>query len=488
MRKNVWSRTTLVWGGPSAAGLCASLLLGLCACDGGTPSKETPPASGAVEQREAHAKHMIIITIDAMRADRLSCYGNQRPTSPNIDRLAANGAIFTNASVPRALTRPSMTSFFSSRYPSEHGVLTNRHVVPDDERLLAEHLEEAGFRTSAMVTASTLSTERSNLGQGFSYFKHIPSDEQLTRRAEVFLEKEFGQGGRREFLWLHYMSTHLPYDPPPPFDTKFCDPDFAGTADGSKSTIWQAFSGTKAMSPADHQRIVDLYDGCVAAADAWVARIQAALEASGAADDTLLVITSDHGEELSDHNGFYGHRLSPYIHALRVPMIFSQPNRIPAGTRIDGLMTSLDLMPSALSWLGLPPSERARGFEFTDAILNGKASPRRFAMREMELEGSFVWGIRDMNWSWVYNPEDVDYSLEYEGTIGHYPIPKEAMYPLDADRSESVNMIVEKQDLARSMLKELELWRSDISRADAELDLDSDFAEELEQLGYLGYE
>ncbi len=476
---NLQPRVQLVWFLSLALMLCSA-----CGADHPDPSGGTR----APEQKQAEAKHIILITVDALRADRLGCYGNERATSPAIDRLAAAGAIFVNASVPRAVTRPSMTSFFSSRYPSEHGVLTNRHRVPDDEKLLAEHLLEAQFHTSAMVGASTLDSDRSNLGQGFNDFKLIGSDEQLTRSAENYLRSQFARKDRREFLWLHYMSTHLPYDPPAPYDSRFTDSNYAGHADGRVETLWNSFTGSEPFEESDHQRVVDLYDGCVAAADAWIERVIGALQASGAEQDTLLIITSDHGEELSDHNGFYGHRLSPYIAALRVPMVFSQPGRIPTGTQVEGLMTSLDLLPTALGWLGLPPSERARGYDQTASVLHGQASGRQFAMREMELEDDFVWGVRDQNWSWVYNPKELQFSFEHNGSTGTYPIPGEALYQVNESRAEDSNALAQQRELARKMQAQWEEWRAAMARGDASIDLDSEFAEELEDLGYLGYE
>ena len=284
---------------------------------------------------------ILFISVDTLRADHLSSYGYGRPTSPNIDRLASEGALFRNAISQAPWTLPSLASLFTSTYPFEHragrrlqaGEATQSTSfysrLSDDKVTLAELLKQAGYSTQAFV-ANLYLENRFGLGQGYDSNIHSSeAAEPLTDRAIAWLESN------REkpfFLYVHYMDPHKPYRAPRHFNTKV-------------------------RNPANNR--VLLYDAEIAYTDHHIGRLLEAFDTPRVARARMIVFVADHGENHFDH-GYNGHGLTLYDEEVRVPLVMVYRGVIPQ-TLIDTQVSLLDVLPTILEYLKRPPLRDIRG-------------------------------------------------------------------------------------------------------------------------------
>jgi arylsulfatase A-like enzyme len=306
---------------------------------------------------------VVILTIDALREDRLSAYGYRRPTSPNIDRLLASGVRFTEARTVEPLTNPALCSLFTSLYPHEHGATRNglrlRPGLPSVARLLTRR----GYRSAAFVGNWTLKNRISGLGEHFEryeevftrkrwlgLFKDEATAEDLSGAALAWLE-ETRQSRRPFLLWVHYVEPHAPYR----LHEELARP--LGLPTGRDVSASDRYDTEIAFADRQLGRILDLFDR------------DPALKAN-----TLFVFAADHGESLGEH-GYWGHGRNLYEPALRIPLGFAWEGKIRPGTVIDAPALNLDVAPTLLGLVSLPAPPGFRGFDWT-AVLGGAAPPR----------------------------------------------------------------------------------------------------------------
>jgi choline-sulfatase len=290
------------------------------ACAPGPPAAPKAPT----------ARHVLVVTIDTLRADRVGVYGNTTVATPNLDRLAREGAMALHASAPAPLTRPSHVSLFTGLYPAEHGIRDN--VSPPLGKsvpVLAEILQQRGFRTGAFVSSIVLS-KQSGLGRGFAHYSdqfEVGEDDArflntIQKRGDATVAEAVAwlgePGPERRFGWVHLYDPHDPYEPPEPYASRYADRP---------------------------------YDGEVAWSDELVGRLDTALGAAGLRDDTLLLVTADHGEGLNEHNEAV-HGFFVYETTLRIPFIVRGRGVTP-GTRLGVVARTVDVMPTLLELLGL---------------------------------------------------------------------------------------------------------------------------------------
>ena len=293
-------------------------------------------------------RNVVLITLDTVRADALGCYGQPLPTSPRIDRLAAEGVLFQQAVTSSPSTAPSHASILTGRQPYAHGVRSNvGYALPDESRTLAEALGAHGLRTHAEIAAPVLG-RHTRLDRGFDRYRDLASfdvtlktielrdaegralrtqrqerpAEDITRRGLEFLREH------REdafFLWLHYFDPHASYEPPPRFAEMLANPYLA------------------------ELRYVD----------EQVGRVVQEIARLGLKDQTLLVLTSDHGEGLGAH-GEDTHSFFVYDSVMRVPLVLWGA-KLPAGRRVGSLVRTVDIAPTVLDLLGAPPLPDIQG-------------------------------------------------------------------------------------------------------------------------------
>lgn len=431
----------------------------------------------------------MFITVDTLRADRLGCYGGPNPTSPAIDRLAAEGTLFVDAYAQRGMTLASMTTFFTSKYPSEHGVLNNTKQISADEWMVAERLAAAGFHARAFNSSGVLDPGRGNqIDQGYKAgtYSMVLDERQMTRQVVEYLQRKFGKDGRREYVWVHFMNPHKPYDPPPPYDKRF-DPDYTGTFDGESDTLDRTFVEKTRLEPRDRRHVEALYDGQVALVDDCVAEILAALEAGGLAKDTLVVFSADHGEDLYSHHCYWYHGSSVYRSTLRIPLVFRQPGAVLPGQRLDGIVESVDFAPTVLSWLGLDAGPgpgkdaRLRGIDLSPALLEGGSLKKDFAFGQYDED---IFTVRNKEWMLVDNP--TRFHPKQPPLEGDYPVEPLELYHVAEDPDEQVNVAERNPEVVARLRRVLQVWRGSLRDGSAAENEDPNMLRELMAQGYLG--
>jgi arylsulfatase A-like enzyme len=304
---------------------------------------------------ESERPNIVLISIDSLRADHLGAYGYHRPTSPNIDRIAAEGIVFERAYSTTSWTLPSHLSMLSGRYPDDHGVVNDMTRLGDGVELLPELLATEGYRSAAVVSGLYLHG-RYGYDRGWERYddrlaplkkaqeigpeaaSRVTSD--AVHAAAVGLLDHL-EGGPF-FLFLHYFDVHFDYRPPPPWDTAF-DSDYTGPVDGLG--VRDLKDARARLPERDLEHLVALYDGEIAWVDHWLGELDAELTRRGLRDRTMLIVTADHGEEFYEH-GRLAHQANLFDTTLQVPLVVRLPGGRFAGIRSAEPVSLVDLLPT----------------------------------------------------------------------------------------------------------------------------------------------
>ena len=300
--------------------------------------------------------NIVLITVDTLRADHNSAYGYHRRTTPFLEALAEHGIRVDHAYAPMPTTLPAHTSLFTSQYPIAHGVVRNGMVVPQRVKLLSEVLQRDGYQTAAFFSSFPLNRVF-GLNRGFDLyddeFEGADSSVGARRRWEGhrvdgLFDRRANETNTRViewleqidtkspfFLWVHYFDPHNPYDPPAPWGTNYL---------------------SETSDVRDVRRLHALYDGEVAFTDNQIRVLVEHLDASAPPDQTLLIVTGDHGEALNEHD-YVGHGAVLHQGAVRIPLIFRWVGSLQEGQKLIGPVSLVDLMPTILGLVGLSSSE-----------------------------------------------------------------------------------------------------------------------------------
>ncbi len=336
------------------------------------------------------SKGIVLISIDTLRRDHVSLYGYPRRTTPGLDALARESVVFDDAVSTASWTLPAHASLLTSTYPGVHGAVNAKVGLSPEWPRLPGILRAEGFFTQAIVTHVYLSRAY-GFGEGFDRHHYLPDTraEEVTNDAIGFLEE---RGDRNFFLFLHYYDPHWHYDPPPPYDKAF-DPSYRGSANG----IWWNFKDLNAatIDPKDLHHIVALYDGEILYTDRQLERLFQEMKRLGVYDDSLVVITSDHGEEFLDH-GMWEHQKTLYEEQLRIPLMMKLPGGAKGPRRVEGQVSLIDVAPTILDLQGIASPATYQGRSLLSSIDRGKADVREQAWAETEhtLDGSHKIAVR----------------------------------------------------------------------------------------------
>lgn len=345
--------------------------------------------------------HVLLVTLDTCRADRIGAYGNQRIDTPHLDRLATTGALFENAVAPVPSTLPAHTSLMTAQYPALHGVHDNGiYFLEPGSITLAERLQEAGYSTAAFVSAYVLD-EHFGIGQGFEVYddamdlplkamkkewleqekdpdrqqwlRHLAAPYQRRAEATTRAAIDWLENAPQQplFLWVHYFDPHMPYDAPEPYGAQY-DPDYEGPADGQEGTFWKLYRSSQ-WSDRDQQHMIARYDGEIAYMDHWFGELQKAFEDLGLADNLFTAVVGDHGESFGEHQIVWEHNAVLYESVVHVPLLLHH-STIPAGRRIDKVVRALDVAPTLLDYLGLQPLASSHGQSLRPLLRAGAAN------------------------------------------------------------------------------------------------------------------
>jgi len=390
---------------------------------------------------------LILITIDTLRADRLGCYGYGRKTSPNIDRLAQKSFLFTNAVTPRAKTVPALASMLTGLYPHSHGIRTNWVPLDGKFETVAEILRREGFRTGAVVCNFMARAKYSGLDQGFEdYDDRMPSRElnrnirektaeQVYQAASRWLEEN-----RKEnfFLWVHYQDPHGPYTPPPKYHDTFRDKR-EDPVKAKKVLAYQHLPGTW-IEPGvlDAEMYRTAYDREIRYCDDYIGKLLDKVEELNLDDNTCIILTSDHGESLGEHDYYFEHGRYVYDQCGRVPLLIHIPSETASRT-IKDQVNIMSINPTIIELLGVSPTPEVEASSLLPLLKDRSSRGDEFIF--MESLNRYK-AVRTDRWKYILNIMD--------GT--------EELYDLADDPAESQNLATREKQRAVSMRRRLEAW------------------------------
>jgi arylsulfatase A-like enzyme len=335
----------------------------------------------------ARRPNLLLVVVDTLRADRLGAYGNTRGLTPFLDSLAARGTVFRRAYAQSSWTNPSIASLFTSRFPSEHGVVANPRLRPapaDDEVTLAELLREHGYATGAFVANSGMPgvaddprtaeepIEGAGFGQGFEVYRvrvghpvkgtklwQNASAVEVNQPAVFWLKRTLAEEARPVFLYVHYMEPHIPYAPRPAIFQRLSGgrrrPNLERV--NAYARLWRRMPAADAAMRA---ALGDAYDAAVMSVDRGIAELFSDLAETGFLDDALVVVTADHGEEFFEH-GILGHGSTLYDPVIRVPLLMLTTAGPKARTDVSDVVSLIDVAPTLLDRAGVARPESFRG-------------------------------------------------------------------------------------------------------------------------------
>ncbi len=426
-------------------------LAALIACSAPkTPAEEWRRQAG---DRDLGRLNVILITIDTLRADRLSSYGSDVQT-PHMDALAAEGVRFTSAASAVPFTLPAHSTIMTGTYPPYHGVRENvGYYLDESVPTLAEMLLGAGYSTAGFVSAFVLD-RRWGIGRGFGHYFDdfdLRSEKQVNlgsvqRAGQETLDEAVAwlderPADRPFFLWLHLFDPHDPYTPPEPYKSSYPDRP---------------------------------YEAEVAYTDSLVGSFREQLTERGLLDESLVVLTADHGEGLGDHNESF-HGFFVYDSTVRVPLIVRAPFGDLGGTTVDQPVSHVDLVPTVLEALGRTAPDSIQGESLLPLMLG------RSVEVERQVYSESYYPLLHYGWA----------PLQALRRAGHKYIdaPTPELYDLTADGGEQTNAFRRDRELASDLAGRLEALREAIERGDSEAarqpDIDEAALAQLEALGYL---
>jgi arylsulfatase A-like enzyme len=430
---------------------------------------------------------VILVVIDTLRHDHLSCYGYEKDTSPGLDRLAEEALLFERCYATSSYTQPSTVSLMSGLYPARHGA-HETVKVSDEVVFLAEVLRDAGYSTAGF-SANPNASPIFNMDQGFDHFgftgndlpREYPDIEVLLDQAREWLQKK---PARPLFLYLQVMNVHGPYRAPSEYRERFLEePHQTFEFQGPLWTDILRRSKLERRQDVTKEHLRDLrarYDGAIAYTDRSLSQFFAELRKQGVFDNALLVITSDHGEELFDHGGF-GHGYTLHEEVLHVPLLIRPPLGEDGGRRIHDVVGLVDLPATLLDWLGLLPAEAAGRFGDGQSMLPALRGQSReserllFAQLKRKREGR-SFAVRH----WPFLLLDVEYTYDGKKDVLE-------LYNLEEDVREQDDLAGRYAEQARILAELGRRGRQSLEEAafaTVAIDLDEDLLRQLEALGY----
>jgi arylsulfatase A-like enzyme len=473
--------------------------------------------------RNRPCRHVILISLDTVRADHLGCYGDSVTDTPRIDALARRGVRFARVVTAAPTTLASHTSIMTGTYPHTHGVAYNGVTVHPRNFMLAEALSAAGFTTAGFIGAFALDS-RFDFNQGFDHFdEHYQvladdmGDGQNQRRADAVTDAVIDYLGKgipdHLFLFVHYFDAHAPYDPPEPFCDRYPHDEFPvvhslrDSVDKAVALHQQRTLGRRlnkvhtitdglsremidhhAGEPLGFDRDLDaLYRGEISFVDFHLGRLIDWLDKNHVLDDAVLVLVADHGETMWEHGDVWNHGLWVYDTTVHVPLVICVPNR-PGNRVVATPVSTVDIMPTILDLLHLPTPRGMEGVSLVPALDNGSmphgpvfseaTQPyRRFSQAAWQ-NADTPKCIREGPWKYIYAPY-----LHFE-----------QLFNLDDDVAEKDNLLAgtdtgtrQKADGLRHLLDQ---WIATASAGQSKMSEErrEDTIERLRSLGYVGRE
>jgi len=446
-----------------------------------------------------NAPNIVLLLIDDLRADHLHCYGYDKPISPNIDALSKEGVLFSNAYVAAPWTLPSVVSLFTSLYPTEHGINDHRFKLSSKVPTLPGELKKLGYRVGIFTNSPWVSI-RYGIGREADFFdrpylsihhvfyflnKYSPFklDNGITRR---FLFSDKGLTTRflnwsgsvienkgKFFAYLHLLGPHVPFSSPAAYRKKLgLEKAPRLNPPGSGSLI--SFKEQPSLEDEDLRELIGNYDAAIMYSEEVVGILIEGLKTMGIYDDTVLIITSDHGEEFYDHQGWY-HGGSLYEEQSRIPLILAWPGHFPRSIRIDEQISQIDIMPMLLHLLEEETPRQTTIQDLLSAAKEKRRYERDIIYNEVIFEDRGARAVREGRYKLIY---------------GYNNKGKEAilLFDLEADPKELRNIYQEEPEIASRLLAKLKQVHTQLLEKQEKIEkAESDHltTQKLRALGYL---
>jgi arylsulfatase A-like enzyme len=437
--------------------------------------------------------NVIIVSIDSLRADHLGSYGYSRSTSINIDEFASNAILFENATTQGGWTIPSYVSLFTSTYPSTHGVSSQKSNISEKQKMLAEILKGYGYETVAFAENPGVDPII-GFDRGFDAYhfrlneNHTYQDLKINwTKFEMTDIKNFlkEMGNEKFFLFIQLESVHSPYLPNAPYDALF-DPDYNGSmpttedfykiyyglcesdkklcrasleslfwllADNQPSSLISEYMGNRGqisyiqhlrdnkIKVYNHDHIIALYDGAIREVDDFFGEFLKELERDNLMNKTIVIFTSDHGEEFYEHGGYI--HSGGHVEITHVPLIIKYPGMPETGLRIGTDAKLIDVMPTIFNILNLSVDEnieeQMQGRSLVPVIENRETTAERDVFSESNILGSFKKSITSGKWKLIHDMKTGNSEL----------------YNLEEDPGEQHNVIDKYPEIAGDLKKRL---------------------------------
>jgi arylsulfatase A-like enzyme len=457
----------------------APRLLGERGADPLVPAPLSPADDARADglRRALAGTNVLLVILDAGRAQEFGAYGYRRPTTPEIDRIASEGVVFERAYTPGVYTLAAMSSLWTSQYPDRHhSEVSFSARLPKDRLTLAQVLSGQGIHTAGFV-ANAVAGAGFGFDRGFAEFQEIFRT--LGSRGDVFRQVLppwlAANRDRRFFAYLHFREPHFPYDPEPPFDTKFGPDGPIPKASRRDAAFFRDVNqGRRPFSEAEREHLVRLFDGNLAFADQEVGALRQAMEKEGLWDKTVVIVAADHGEELFER-GWIGHNVHLYEPSVHIPLIVRFPKGVgQAGKRVAALADLLDVAPTIADILG------ARGQGGADREFQGRSllpviegAPGKPAVLSRTVWDRPRYALRDERYKYLYYTQTGE----------------EWLYDLEADPGETRDVAPSEPLRAAYYRQALHAWTLQLGRRGPsgaeQAELSREQCENLKALGYV---
>jgi len=424
--------------------------------------------------------NIVLITIDTLRADHLSCYGYERKTSPNIDKIAEKGIIFKNVIAPSSWTAPSMASLFTSVYPINHGVMhgigykknKNKQEVFSEELITLAEILQYDYTTFGVASNLHLN-DKFGFARGFDYFKCLSFLPAPSVNKVIYSWEDKIKKSDKFFLWVHYFDPHNPYEARKPWIGRYTSKALIQRLNLSKKP-WHKLLKIIGKEPQALSNLIALYDSEINYVDLYIGELFQRFELD---KETLIIITSDHGEEFLEH-GELGHGNNLYQETIHIPLIIKLPHSSKKEI-VEKYVNLIDIMPTILNILDINPPEQTLG-----KSLWGDKRPllwlKRLIFRKKKSEYSFsqldetsiLKTIITPEWKYIYNYKD----------------ETEQLYNIKSDPLELYNLVGKNIKQRNKLKEQLFNWVSYSKKYPTKknpFQLSPEEKEELKKLGYI---
>ena len=450
--------------------------------------------------------NVILVSIDTLRTDHLGCYGYGRNTSPNIDSFAKESILFENAIVPRPITTPSVVSFLTGLYPHTHEVRNWLVPMKAEYNSLAEYLKNYRFHTAAFICNWILKDPYSGLANGFDiyddkmstpHYKHLP----FQRIAKDVNEDVYRWLGKRVgppfFLWLHYMDPHSPYSAPDSFEEyRAEEPLFIKKTSVEKWVLSSSLGpGQQTETELNASALIIEYDKEIRYCDHYIGELLKKLKEMKLYRNSLIIITSDHGESLIEHDFYFGHGMYTYDVCSKVPLLIKLPETIAndwgiKGKRIKEQVGLIDIVPTVLDVMNRLEDRSFDGRSLLHLIKGSdKGLNKYFFIENMNR----IKAVRTDKWKYIEYYDDIDILGKMKKKKG-----ERELFDLKNDPYEEKNLLdfsypgIDKdkyKSIAKILKEELERWKNENDEIKikklSQTKMDKKSREALESLGYL---